>query len=67
MTVDIKLLQEQKMMAEIAKLNSLSIKCQKFKTVLEQTNIDFEQLRKLSWSGIPEEIRPTVWKLLMVC
>ncbi|KAI8899316.1 rab-GTPase-TBC domain-containing protein [Globomyces pollinis-pini] len=53
------------MIAEAAKLNSLSIRCQKFRTLLELPNVDFDQLRKLSWPGIPEEIRPTVWKLLM--
>ncbi|KAJ3317876.1 GTPase-activating protein [Boothiomyces sp. JEL0866] len=57
--------QEQKMEQEIAKLNSLSIKCKKFKDLLEMPNIDFDILRKLSWPGIPDEIRPTVWKLLM--
>jgi TBC1 domain family member 2 len=55
---------EQKMITEATKLNSLSIKCQKFKTLLSQKDVDFDQLRKLSWTGIPEEIRPTVWKLL---
>ena len=71
------------MMADVAKLNSLSIRYNKFKAMLELPNIDLgaahcvlhviavnslypEQLKKLSWSGIPEEIRPTVWKLLMV-
>ncbi|KAJ3303837.1 GTPase-activating protein [Kappamyces sp. JEL0829] len=34
-------LEEQKMMTEIAKLNSLSIRCQKFKTLLELPNVDF--------------------------
>nr|KAJ3422349.1 GTPase-activating protein [Polyrhizophydium stewartii] len=57
--------EEAKMMADIAKLNSLSIRFTKFKTMLEQPNVDLEQLRKLSWPGIPEEIRPTTWKLLM--
>lgn len=61
----VKKTEEEIMMQEVAKLNSLSIKCQKFKTILEQPNIDFEALRKLSWNGIPDEIRPTVWKLLM--
>ncbi|KAJ3283592.1 GTPase-activating protein [Borealophlyctis nickersoniae] len=56
---------EAKMMADVAKLNSLSIRFMKFKNMLELPNIDLEQLRKISWSGIPEEIRPTVWKLLM--
>lgn len=55
---------EQKMITEATKLNSLSIKCQKFKTLLAQKDVDFDILRKLSWTGIPDEIRPTVWKLL---
>lgn len=28
--------------------------------------IDVEKLRKLSWSGIPKEFRPLVWKVLIV-
>ncbi|KAJ3081265.1 GTPase-activating protein, partial [Quaeritorhiza haematococci] len=56
---------ETKMIGDLAKLNSMSIRYTKFKNLLEQPNIDLEHLRKLSWSGIPEEIRPTVWKLLM--
>ncbi|KAJ3156647.1 GTPase-activating protein [Geranomyces michiganensis] len=80
--------EEAAMMADIAKLNTMSIRFTKFKTLLDMPVIDLgalrgsgilettdvkilipsdalEQLRKLSWSGIPEEIRSTVWKLLM--
>jgi hypothetical protein len=57
---------EQKMVAEAAKLHSLSIRYEKFKLLLEQPKIDTDQLRKLAWPGIPDEIRPTVWKLLFV-
>lgn len=28
--------------------------------------VDLEKLRKLSWSGIPAELRPLVWKILIV-
>ena len=28
--------------------------------------IDLEKLRKLAWSGIPNELRPMVWKVLIV-
>jgi hypothetical protein len=64
---------EHQMRADIANLNSLAIRYTKFKTMLDLPHIDLgilyfyiyiEQLRKLSWPGIPEEIRPTVWKLL---
>ncbi|KAI9006032.1 rab-GTPase-TBC domain-containing protein [Gaertneriomyces semiglobifer] len=57
--------EEAAMMADAAKLNSLSIRASKFKALLDLPVIDLEQLRKLSWSGIPDEIRSTVWKLLM--
>ncbi|TPX35712.1 hypothetical protein SmJEL517_g01882 [Synchytrium microbalum] len=56
---------ESSMMAEAAKLNSMAIRFQKFKAVLELPNIDLDQLRKLSWKGVPDEIRPMVWQLLM--
>lgn len=56
---------EEKLMADVAKLNTLSIRYNKFKSCLEKENIDLEGLKKLSWSGIPDEIRPMVWKLLM--
>ncbi|KND04110.1 uncharacterized protein SPPG_01549 [Spizellomyces punctatus DAOM BR117] len=56
---------EAAMMADIAKLNTMSIRFNKFKNLLDMPVIDLEQLRKLSWSGVPDEIRSTVWKLLM--
>lgn len=27
--------------------------------------VDLDALRELSWSGIPQELRPTCWKLLL--
>ncbi|KAJ3227686.1 GTPase-activating protein [Clydaea vesicula] len=57
--------QEEKMLSDVALLNSMSIRYKKFQALLENNVIDLEQLRKLSWSGIPEEIRATVWKVLM--
>ncbi|KAJ3122489.1 GTPase-activating protein [Nowakowskiella sp. JEL0407] len=57
--------EEAKMMGEIAKLNTMSIRYTKFKALLELPMIDLDNLKKSSWSGIPEEIRGTVWKLLM--
>ncbi|TPX51168.1 hypothetical protein SeLEV6574_g00415 [Synchytrium endobioticum] len=56
---------ESSMMAEAAKLNSLAIRFQKFRAVLDTPNVDLDQLRKLSWKGVPDEIRPMVWQLLM--
>jgi hypothetical protein len=28
--------------------------------------LDAEALRALAWSGVPPELRPNVWRLLMV-
>ncbi|XP_023365060.1 TBC1 domain family member 22A isoform X2 [Otolemur garnettii] len=36
----------------------------KFQQLLAGPNTDLEELRKLSWSGIPKPVRPITWKLL---
>ncbi|KAM5336177.1 TBC1 domain family member 22A [Glossophaga mutica] len=36
----------------------------KFKQLLAGPNTDLEELRRLSWSGIPQPVRPMTWKLL---
>ncbi|XP_006866889.1 PREDICTED: TBC1 domain family member 22A isoform X1 [Chrysochloris asiatica] len=36
----------------------------KFQQLLAGPNTDLEELRKLSWSGIPKAVRPMTWKLL---
>ncbi|KAJ8257744.1 hypothetical protein GJAV_G00189210 [Gymnothorax javanicus] len=36
----------------------------KFRQLLASPNTDLEELRKLSWSGIPREVRPITWRLL---
>jgi len=40
---------------------------QKFVECLTADNIDIAGLRKLAWSGIPDELRPISWQLLLVC
>ncbi|KAI9340401.1 RabGAP/TBC [Zopfochytrium polystomum] len=57
--------EEAKILGEIAELNSKAIRFNKFKALLDSPIIDMEELKKLSWKGVPDEIRPTVWKLLM--
>ncbi|KAJ1679733.1 GTPase-activating protein [Spiromyces aspiralis] len=37
----------------------------KFLRVLGSTNVDLDELRKLSWNGIPHMCRPMAWQLLM--
>lgn len=39
-------------------------KLSKFKSLLEEEDIDLIQLNKLSWSGIPYEMRSFTWKIL---
>ncbi|KAK7896167.1 hypothetical protein WMY93_021492 [Mugilogobius chulae] len=36
----------------------------KFRQILTGPNTDLDELRKLSWSGIPRQVRPITWKLL---
>ncbi|KAM6215742.1 TBC1 domain family member 22A isoform 5-T5 [Rhynchocyon petersi] len=38
----------------------------KFQQLLAGPNTDLEELRKLSWSGIPRAVRPMTWKLLSI-
>ncbi|CEQ40176.1 SPOSA6832_01766, partial [Sporobolomyces salmonicolor] len=38
----------------------------KFLETVGEDNVDLAELRKLSWSGIPEELRPMAWQLLLV-
>lgn len=36
----------------------------KFKTLLQTSVVNIDELRHLSWSGIPNEVRPDAWRLL---
>ncbi|XP_073184477.1 TBC1 domain family member 22A isoform X3 [Lepidochelys kempii] len=38
----------------------------KFKQLLAGPNTNLDELRKLSWSGIPKQVRPITWKLLSI-
>lgn len=38
---------------------------EKFAKLLDEKIVDIEQLRELSWSGIPPEFRPVCWRLLL--
>eukprot|EP00889_Picochlorum_renovo_P005317 jgi/Picre1/32347/NNA_007693.t1 len=35
---------------------------EKFAKLLDEKIVDIEQLRELSWSGIPPEFRPVCWR-----
>lgn len=42
-----------------------TIKSDRFRNILQETNVDLNILKKHAWNGIPDEFRPIVWKLLM--
>jgi hypothetical protein len=42
-----------------------TLKESQFDAVLEQENVDISKLRKLSWNGIPANLRPVVWQMLL--
>ncbi|CAL0332447.1 unnamed protein product [Lupinus luteus] len=42
-----------------------SIRVMKFTKVLSGTMVILEKLRELAWSGVPDYMRPTVWRLLL--
>lgn len=59
-------LEDVKATKEITKLNQMYAKLLKFQTVLNQeSNVNIQELRKLSWNGIPVQLRPLVWQLLL--
>ncbi|KAK9818762.1 hypothetical protein WJX74_011120 [Apatococcus lobatus] len=37
----------------------------KFHLLLNESSVDLDALRELAWSGIPSELRPCVWQLLL--
>ena len=39
---------------------------ERFHKVLSQTTVNLDHLRALAWNGIPAELRPTCWRLLLV-
>ncbi|RKP09484.1 rab-GTPase-TBC domain-containing protein [Thamnocephalis sphaerospora] len=50
---------------DLLDMNTKMSRFEKFRRVLSEPNVDMRELRKLSWSGIPEELRPMAWQLLM--
>jgi len=56
---------DEKTANEIARINNDIIRFKKFEEMLKEPNIDIVKLKKLSWSGIPEEYRPEAWQMLM--
>jgi len=51
--------------AEIEANNARISRINKFKTILQSSSVDLAKLRELSWSGLPDELRPMAWQLLL--
>ncbi|KAL7275541.1 GTPase-activating protein [Rhizina undulata] len=51
--------------AEIERLNARISRINRFKRILQSSTIDLAELRKISWGGIPDELRPMAWQLLL--
>lgn len=47
------------------RFNRLEEKVCKFKSLLELSSLDIEEVRKVSWPGIPADMKPAVWKILL--
>lgn len=51
---------------EVNKLNQLSVKYSKFsKMIINDNSIAIQELRQLSWNGIPPELRAITWQILL--
>lgn len=37
----------------------------RFKKILHSSNVDLNELKPLAWSGVPNELRPITWQLLL--
>ncbi|KAK9449522.1 rab-GTPase-TBC domain-containing protein [Limtongia smithiae] len=51
--------------AEIETINARIARINKFKRVLQESNVDILALRNLAWNGVPDELRPMAWQLML--
>lgn len=56
---------ESRMQKERLELSTIIDRADKFLKMLNDPIIDLTKLRKLSWHGIPEQMRPSIWQLLL--
>ncbi|KAK9465268.1 rab-GTPase-TBC domain-containing protein [Lipomyces arxii] len=56
---------ENTSMTDIEELNARISRINKFKRVLQSSNVDIAALRNLAWSGIPSELRAMSWQILL--
>lgn len=51
--------------SSLASMNRKPYRVGQFDQIMESENIDLNQLRKLSWNGIPSQLRPMVWQIML--
>lgn len=50
---------------ECDEMNSRISRIMRFKAILDAPTLDLDQLKRLSWSGVPADLRPRVWMQLL--
>jgi hypothetical protein len=50
---------------ELEEMNAMISKFNRFKKLIQEPNIDLNSLKKMAWNGIPDELRPISWQLLL--
>ena len=57
--------QQQQQPAVSQSRASSAIRVRKFHALLSEPVVDLDALRELAWSGVPPELRPVCWRLLL--
>lgn len=60
-----KITQEDQSVKEIEELNAIISRFNRFKKLIQEPNVDLAALKKMAWNGIPTELRPISWQLLL--
>lgn len=60
-----KITQEDQSLKEVEELNAIVSRFNRFKKVIQDPNVNLVTLKKMAWNGIPYELRPISWQLLL--
>lgn len=56
---------EEESKKELEEMNAQLSKFHRFKTLIQEQTVDLEKLKKMAWNGIPSQLRPISWQLLV--
>lgn len=59
------ILQEEESHKELEEMNAKLSRYHRFKHLVEESTVDMDKLKKMAWNGIPSELRPISWQLLV--